>query len=254
MKIRVLGCHGGELRKHRTTCFLLDGKLCVDAGAITAALDLPEILAIDDIFLTHSHFDHVKDVPLMSDLLVGGRKSPVVVHGPLETMEAMSQDVFNNRVWPDFRVIPSADNPVIAFNVIPVNQQIVVKDYRITAIPVQHPVYSVGYIVENSGSAIAFSGDTGPTEELWKAINRTPNVKAVFVELSFPNSLQWLADISGHLTPSTVMNELRKLDRRGARIYLYHLKPAVIAEVKKEVADLGQDYLQICELDDEYAF
>jgi cAMP phosphodiesterase len=207
----VLGCHGGELRKHRTTCFLLDGKLCVDAGAITAALDLPEILAIDDIFLTHSHFDHVKDVPLMSDLLVGGRKSPVVVHGPLETMEAMSTDVFNNRVWPDFRVIPSAENPVIAFDVIPVNQRIAVKDYRITAIPVQHPVYSVG-------------------------------------------SLQWRADLSGHLTPSTVMSELRKLDRRGARIYLYHLKPTVIAEVKKEVAALGQDYLTICELDDEYAF
>ena len=112
----------------------------------------------------------------------------------------MSTDVFNNRVWPDFRVIPSAENPVIAFDVIPVNQPIAVKDYRITAIPVQHPVYSVGYIVENRGSAIAFSGDTGPTEELWKAINRTPNVKAVFVELSFPSSLQWLADLSGHLT------------------------------------------------------
>jgi ribonuclease BN (tRNA processing enzyme) len=162
--------------------------------------------------------------------------------------------VFNNRVWPDFRVIPSAENPVIAFDVIPVNQRIAVKDYRITAIPVRHPVYSVGYIVENGGSAIAFSGDTGPTEELWKAINRTPNVKAVFVELSFPSRLQWLADLSGHLTPSTVMSELGKLDRRGARIYLYHLKPAVIAEVKKEVAALGQDYLTICELDDEYAF
>ena len=54
------------------------------------------------------------------------------------------------------------------------------------------------------------------------------------------------------LTPSTVMNELRKLDRRGARIYLHHLKPAMIAEVKKEVAALGKDYLQICELDDVY--
>jgi hypothetical protein len=48
------------------------------------------------------------------------------------------------------------------------------------------------------------------------------------------------------------MSELRKLDRRGARVYLYHLKPAMIAEVKKEVAALGKDFLQVCELDDVY--
>ena len=69
MKIKVLGCHGGELPRHRTTCFLIDGKLAIDGGAITAALELEDILKIDDIFLTHSHFDHVKDIPLMADLL-----------------------------------------------------------------------------------------------------------------------------------------------------------------------------------------
>ena len=254
MKIRVLGCHGGELPKHRTTCFLLDGELCVDAGAITATLELPEILAIDDIFLTHSHFDHMKDLPLMSDLLVGGRATPVLVHGPAETMDALGRDVFNNRIWPDFRVIPSPENPVLSFDVFPVNQRVAIKEYQITAVPVQHPVYSVGYIIEKGGCAVAFSGDTGPTEDLWRAINRTENVKAVFVELSFPNSKQWLADLSGHLTPKTVMSELEKLDRRGARIFLYHLKPSVIAEIRREVEELGCDYLQVCELDDVYTF
>ena len=68
MRIRVLGCHGGELLGHRTTCFLVDGKLCVDGGAITGALTHREVLEIDDIFLTHSHWDHMKDVPLMTDL------------------------------------------------------------------------------------------------------------------------------------------------------------------------------------------
>src|SRR5436853_7580276 len=119
MKIKVLGCHGGELPRHRTTCFLIDGKLAVDGGAITAALELEDILRIDDIFLTHSHFDHVKDVPLMTDLLVGKRQKPVVVHGAPETIEAMDKDVFNDRVWPDFRVIPTKEDPVLAFDPIP---------------------------------------------------------------------------------------------------------------------------------------
>src|SRR3954466_7479703 len=125
MKIKVLGCHGGELPRHRTTCFLLDERPTIDRGAITSALELPEILRIDDIFLTHSHFDHVKDVPLMTDLLVGSRQKPLVLHGARETMEAMDKDVFNNRVWPDFRVIPSRDQPVLAFDVIPVREPVV---------------------------------------------------------------------------------------------------------------------------------
>ena len=219
-----------------------------------AALELEDIVRIDDIFLTHSHFDHVKDVPLMTDLLVGKREKPVIVHGPAETMEAMDKDVFNNRVWPDFRKIPNEQQPVIAFQEMPVRSPVSCHGYRIRAIPVHHPVYSVGYIFEWKNGAIAFSGDTGPTDELWRAINATPNVKAVFLEVSFPNHLQWLADASGHLTPQTVVAELEKLDRRGARIYLYHLKPSVIGEVKKEIAALGRDYLQICELDDVYNF
>jgi ribonuclease BN (tRNA processing enzyme) len=252
MKIKVLGCHGGELPRHRTTCFLLDERLTIDGGAITSALELEQILRIDDIFLTHSHFDHVKDVPMMTDLLVGKRERPVVVHGPAETMQAMDKDVFNNRVWPDFRSIPSREHPVISFETIPMREPVECQGLRIRAIPVHHPVYSVGYIVEGRHGAIAFSGDTGPTEELWRAINATPNLKAVFLELSFPNSMQWLADVSGHLTPRTAMAELAKLDRRGARVYLYHLKPAVIEEVKAEVRALNHNYLHVCELDEVY--
>jgi cAMP phosphodiesterase len=252
MKIRVLGCHGGELPGHRTTCFLIDGKLTIDGGAITQALELEDILQIDDIFLTHSHFDHIKDVPLMTDLLVGKRTTPVIVRGPKETMDAMDKDVFNNRVWPDFRVIPTKEKPVVAFQVMPIRVPIECQGFKIRAIPVHHPVYSVGYIIEGKNSSVAFSGDTGPTDELWRAINATPQLKAVFLELSFPNTMQWLADLSGHLTPKTVMSELQKLDRRGAKIYLYHLKPAVIAEVKAEVTALGLDFLHVCELDEVY--
>jgi ribonuclease BN (tRNA processing enzyme) len=207
-KVRVLGCHGGELPGHKTTCFLLGDSLCVDAGAITSTLQLDEILRIDDIFLTHSHFDHIKDIPMMTDLLVGRRRRAVVVHGSRETIETMDRDVFNDRVWPDFRAIPTREDPVIALEAMPVYKPIVCQGLRIRAIPVRHPVHSVGYIIEGKGSAIAFSGDTGPTDDLWREINATPNVKAVFVELSFPSSQQGLADVSGPLTTRTVVSEL----------------------------------------------
>ena len=252
MNVRVLGCHGGELPGHRTTCFLLDGKMTIDGGAMCQALELEDLLKIDDILLTHSHFDHIKDVPLLTDYLVGERTAPVVVHGPPETIAAMASDIFNNRTWPDFREIPTKEKPVLEMREIPVGKYFQIQDYRIRAVPVHHPVYSVGYILERDGMAIAFSGDTGPTSDLWVSINGTKNVKAIFVELSFPNKLQWLADLSGHLTPRSLMSELKKLDRRGAKIYLYHLKPAFMDELRAEVAALQQDYLHICELDESY--
>lgn len=254
MNVRVLGCHGGELPGHRTTCFLIDGKLTVDGGAMCQALGLKELLAIDDILLTHSHWDHIKDVPLLTDYLVGERKAPLQILGPPETVNAMSHDVFNDRVWPDFRQIPNKQAPVLRLRAIELNKPFSVQGFSIRGVPVHHPVQSVGYILEKGGSAIAFSGDTGPTDELWKAINKTSNVRAVFVELSFPNRLQWLADISGHLTPKSLMGEMLKLDRRGARIFLYHLKPAFMDELRAEVAALGKEWLQICELEDVYQF
>jgi hypothetical protein len=38
MEIRVLGCYGGELPGYFLGSFMLDGKLVVDAGAITSVL------------------------------------------------------------------------------------------------------------------------------------------------------------------------------------------------------------------------
>ena len=80
MRIKVLGCHGGELPGCRTTCLLIDGHTAVDAGALTATLALDDLARVDDVFLTHSHFDHVKDVPLLADLVIGRRRKPVVIH------------------------------------------------------------------------------------------------------------------------------------------------------------------------------
>src|SRR5262249_13654034 len=131
---------------------------------------------------------------------------------------------------PDFREIPTKEAPVLEMRPIELNKYFTIQGYRIRGVPVRHPVQSVGYVLEKDGIAIAFSGDTGPTNDLWWTINGTKNVKAIFCELSFPNRLQWLADLSGHYTPKSLMEDLKKLDRRGARIFLYHLKPAFMKE------------------------
>ena len=138
--MKVLGCSGGELPGHRTTCFLVDGKLAIDAGALTASLSLEQLLQVDDIVLTHSHFDHVKDVPLLSDLLVGRRKKPVRVHASTGCARTLRESVFNDELWPDFTRIPTTQTPVI--EVIPFDPEKPFKAgrYTVKPVPVDHPV------------------------------------------------------------------------------------------------------------------
>lgn len=251
MRLQVLGCHGGELPKCRTTCFLIDDVLALDAGALTASLTLERLLRVDDIVLSHSHFDHVKDLPLLADLIVGRREKPVTVWASRECTRTLQKAMFNDELWPDFTRIPSKKSPVLQFRPFKVGDTFRVGKYSVKSVSVSHPVESCGFVVTRGETALAMSGDTGPTEQFWKLLNKTRNLRAVLLETSFPNRLQQLADLSGHLTPNTLEGELTKFKRNGSAVLLYHLKPAFVLQLKKEVAHLP---VEVLELGDAFEF
>ncbi len=255
MKLRVLGCSGGELPGHRTTCFLVDGRLAIDAGALTASLSLEQLLAVDDIVLTHSHFDHVKDVPLLSDLLVGRRRKPVRVHASRACARTLRRSIFNGELWPDFTRIPDPRRPIIEIRAFDPERPFRAGRYTVKPVPVCHPVESVGFVLSDGRSSIAVSGDTGPTSRFWKKVNAEKRrLGALLVELSFPNEMQELADLSGHLTPRTLAAELGKLERDGFPVLLYHLKPQHLAELRREVAALALDHVRVLRQGDVFTF
>ncbi len=254
MRLRVLGCSGGELPRHRTTCFLVDGRLAVDAGALTASLPLEALLRIDDIVLTHSHFDHVKDVPLLADLLVGKRRRPVRVHASTECARTLRESVFNDRLWPDFTRIPDPRAPILEIRPFDPRRPFRAGRYAVRPTPVCHPVESVGLILSDGRASFAISGDTGPTTGFWRRVNAERRLAALLVELSFPNALQELADVSGHLTPNTLATELAKLERNGYPVLLYHLKPAHAARLRRELASLRLPGVRVLAVGDEFTF
>lgn len=251
MKLKVLGCHGGELLSCRTTCFLVDEVLALDAGALTGTLTLEQLCKVDDILVGHSHFDHTKDLPLLADLVIGRREHPVTIHASRECARALRHSMFNNELWPDFTRIPTRKAPVLRIKTFRAGSTFQIGPYTVQSVPVSHPVESCGFIISRGKTAVAMSGDTGPTDQLWKALNATKNLKALLVETSFPNALQQLADLSGHLTPQTLQTELAKFNRNGAEVLLYHLKPAFVGQLKRELAGLP---VEILELGDSFEF
>src|SRR5207342_2805390 len=75
MKLQVLGCSGSIARDCRTTSFLLDDDVLIDAGTGVGDLPLEALARIDHILLTHSHLDHVLGVPLLADSVLRRRQA-----------------------------------------------------------------------------------------------------------------------------------------------------------------------------------
>ncbi len=251
MKLKVLGCHGGELPDCRSTCFLVDDTLALDAGALTSTLALDELTRVDDILLTHSHFDHVKDLPLLTDVIVGRRKKPVTLHSHTHCIETLKKHMFNDVLWPDFTGIPTQKKPTLKLRSFKAGATVKIGKYTVKSVLVTHPVASCGYVISDGKTSLAVSGDTGPTVKLWKLLNQQQGLKVLLLETSFPDELQDLADISGHLTPRTLAGELKKFDQRDCQVMLYHLKPPFVDQLKQEVAHLP---VRVLELNDTFEF
>lgn len=81
MRLRVLGCSGGIGGRHlRTTSFLVDNDVLIDAGSGVGDLSLAELTRIDHVFVTHSHLDHVTSIPFLVDTVGGMRDRPLIAN------------------------------------------------------------------------------------------------------------------------------------------------------------------------------
>ena len=254
MEIRVLGCHGAEMPGYRTTCFMINETTLVDAGSITSVLELGEQKAIKDILVTHSHLDHIKDIPLFADNIVGTLESHVNVISSKEVISVLKNHLFNNIIWPDFSRIPTPEKPVINFIEIEPGIPFKVNGLTVLAVEVNHPVPTLGYILSDDDGSMAILGDTGPTTEIWKTIGETKNMKGVFIETSFPNSMGDLAELSGHLTPDMLEKEIAKLNGSKIPVYVYHMKPNFLGTLESEISDLKNESISMLSLDQSLQF
>jgi ribonuclease BN (tRNA processing enzyme) len=253
VRVRVLGAHGGSSPFHRQTSFLVNGSVCVDAGSLTDALELDEQALVRAVLVTHAHMDHVASLPFLVENVFGRHASSLEIVAPEEILDALRKHLFNDALWPDFSRLPNDLVPAVTFRAIPLGEPFDVAGLVGTAIPVSHVVPTCGYILEDGGASIVISGDTGPTDALWEAVRARDDVKGLFVECSFPNELQHLADVSKHLTPATLRGELEKFPPH-VPVYLYHMKPPTLARLRVEVAALGNARVSLLADGDELTF
>ncbi|ABB44208.1 metal dependent phosphohydrolase [Sulfurimonas denitrificans DSM 1251] len=239
--IKVLGAQGGRSKDSFTTSIMVTKNTVIDAGNIMQALDR-DAKNINKIFFSHSHLDHIVDSAFLIDNSFATREEPLYLYGLPQTIKALKKHLFNSEIWPDFSEINliNTKTPSVVYVELELYKKYELEEgVSLTPLEANHTVECCGYLIEGKKGSILFSGDTFKNPKLWDIINSNESIKALIIDVSFPNKLTKIAQHSKHLTPHFLREELELLKRKDVKIYINHLKPFYHEEIIEELFEIG---------------
>ncbi len=182
------------------------------------------------------------------------RAPTLEIAGTRATIETLRRHFFNGVLWPDFAQIPTGGGgPTIVYRELAPEAPVTIAGKTVQAILVDHTIEAASFVIGSDAGALAYSGDTGPTSRMWEVLNQEPDLRALLMEVSFPDREQKLATVSGHHTLRTLALDLAKY-RAPADLptLLYHIKPVFQGEVERECAALPGLNLEVCQIGDHF--
>lgn len=239
MRLKVLGAYGASDATHNLTGYLIEDRIAVDAGTLTSKLTLLQQAKIELVYVTHAHADHIRDLPHLIQNRFAQNVPPLTIVAARDVMDKLRDHVFNGEVWPDFErfISPETGKAAIQYRALVPGKRTTMAGVALTAVKVDHSVAAAGLILELDSQSIVFTGDTGPTREIWKRTNKADKVVAVITEASFPNDYQKIADESGHLSPQTLATELTKIEV-DVPVYASHRKLPYERKIESEIKNI----------------
>jgi len=240
MKVQILGAHNAETKEARLVTLLIDNILAIDAGALTSSLSLADQKKIKAVLITHHHFDHVRDLVTLG--MNAAFWSPVKIYATKEAIEVTTPCLLDGKIYVDFSRFPSKDKPSLQFHTIQPFKEEVIEGYKVTPLPVKHPVPSVGYqVVSPKGKSLFYTADTGRgLHECW---NHT-SPQLLITEVSGINEWADILQNGGHLCAQFLKQELlqfRQLKGYLPHVIIVHITPQVENEIKKEVRQIATE-------------
>ena len=246
MRVHILPTTVYETPGHGLTGFVVDGVLALDAGQLGQFGTCEEQARIENVLLTHSHIDHVAGLPTFLDNVYGLAGKPPTICAQRPTLDALQTHLFSGQLWPDFIGLSKVMAPFVAVREIEPNRPFPCGRYTVIAIPLDHTVPTVAYLVDDGRDAFALVTDTGPVPAVFEKIGRWPRLRGVFLECSFPRRLQALATATQHLTTAQFAEAVALLPS-ALPVYAIHIKPRYYRECVGELEALGLQNVRIGE-------
>ncbi|TRZ70500.1 MAG: MBL fold metallo-hydrolase [Rhodocyclaceae bacterium] len=148
-----------EVRSDDGTLIILDGGTGIFALAQALLRELP---VSANIFITHSHWDHIHGLPFFIPLFIPGNK--VRLHGAMDpvTGSGIEQIMAVQLQYSYFPVREAEMKAAIEYTSLAIGQSLAVGDATITTTLLNHPVIDFGYRIECHGKSLFFTGDHEP--------------------------------------------------------------------------------------------
>jgi len=242
--IKILGAYGSSAKGFGTSSFYLNTKNVIDAGNLLQTMESSCAL-IENIWLTHSHLDHITDIAYILDNYHQSRKTPLNIMALPQTLKAIQKHFLNDIIWPDFSKIKLHNSSAmcVTYTEIVLDVEYTLgENESIKAIQTNHTVPSCGYVYCKNSSSIIISADTHSLEEIIKEIQNNATITSAVLECSFSSNVEKLAKKSKHMTPKILFEELKNLKKDGVKFYINHMKPIFLEKIEEEIAKNREDY------------
>lgn len=225
----------------------------LDAGSAASTLTVDEQARLEGILITHSHLDHIGEIPFIADNIFGSKDCALPIISLKPVLDDLHKYLFNNIIWPDFTILSAGDFPILKFTSVDEGEEKNINGLRITPYRVHHNVNAVGFIIRDNSGSILYSGDTGPTDKIWEIGQKLSDLRAIITEVSFPNSMQDVGDAAMHLTPQSLRDELTKMPD-DVPVYLFHEKTRFHEEIQRDLTALNEPRLKMLVQGQTYEF
>lgn len=169
LKLTIVGCSGSYPGPDApASSYLVEAehegrpwRIVIDMGngSLGALHNVADPLAIDAVLLSHLHVDHCVDLTsyyVLRKYHPQGIQPPLPVWGPKGTARRMARAYG----------LPKKPGMKEEFDFRRFRGRFDLGPFRITPVPVDHPVPAFGLRIEAGGATLAYTGDTGPTDTL----------------------------------------------------------------------------------------